>query len=205
MPKTMPAGYEKIDGKSYPTQASQEAAYSDVQVIGTPGKPGSYLAGKPRPGILVPDLAWPVERVFVTQGFGDNPQTYAQFGLKGHDGLDLRTRFIDSPLGHVYVTAAHGGTCEVRFDGDRGYGTHIRLHAPNGAETIYGHLSKAYVSQGQFVSQGERIALTGWTGFVQPRNVLGSHLHFELRPGNMDPNNGYAGAVDPRPYMPKTK
>ena len=204
--QSMPPGYVKIDGKRYPTKELQQFAYSDVIVIGTPGKPGAFLAGKPIQWPLVPQLVWPLDKVFITQGFGQNPQIYAQFGLKGHDGIDLRTRFFDSPLGHMYVKAAHAGTVEIRFDGKKGYGTHIRLKdSETGAITIYGHLSQVYLKQGQTVAQGQRIGLTGATGFIRPNNILGSHLHFELRPGNANPSNGYAGAIDPIPYLPKLK
>ncbi len=143
-------------------------------------------------------LKYPIDKVFITQGFGENPQVYAQFGLKGHDGIDLRTRFIDSPLGRRYVTAAAIGVVEdVRFD-VKGYGIHIRLRHPDGSLTIYGHLTKPYVSRGQKVSQGDRIGLTGNSGFS-----TGPHLHFEYRPAGWEKNttNGFGGAVDPIPFL----
>lgn len=35
-------------------------------------------------------LIWPVAgSAPITQGFGGNPQTYARFGLAGHNGLDF--------------------------------------------------------------------------------------------------------------------
>ena len=145
-------------------------------------------------------LSWPLDKVHITQVFGDNPQIYAKFGLKGHDGIDLRTRFIDSPLGRRYVTAAQDGTCEVRLDGASGYGNHIRIHGTDGSLTIYGHLTKSYVYSGQVVKRGDRIGLTGNTGFSS-----GPHLHFEYRPSNCDTQNGYAGAIDPLPLLPPIK
>lgn len=143
-------------------------------------------------------LKKPLDKWFVTQLFGANPKIYAQFGLKGHDGIDLRTRFIDSPLGRRYVTAAHDGVVEIVRADAAGYGTHIRLRGPDGCMTIYGHLTKSYVSKGQSVKVGERIALTGNTGFSS-----GPHLHFEYRPAGWEKksNNGYAGAVDPMPFL----
>lgn len=141
-------------------------------------------------------LYWPIDKVFVTQKFGENPQVYARFGMKGHDGIDLRTRFINSPLGRRYITAALEGWCEVRLDGASGYGNHVRIHHPDGSLTIYGHLTKAYVWNKQVVKAGDRIGLSGNSGFSS-----GPHLHFEYRPPNADPNNGFAGAVDPLPFM----
>jgi len=143
-------------------------------------------------------LLKPLDKWYVTQPFGANPQIYAKYGLRGHDGIDLRTRFIDSPLAHRYVTAAHAGTVEVVRADAGGYGTHIRLRGEDGCMTIYGHLSKSYVSKGAKVVAGQRIGLTGNTGAS-----TGPHLHFEYRPAGWEKNikNGYAGAVDPMPFL----
>ena len=143
-------------------------------------------------------LKKPLDKWYITQGFGQNPQIYARFGLKGHDGLDLRTRWIDSPLGRRYVTAAADGVVEVvRWD-VTGYGVHIRLRHPDGSMTIYGHLTKPYVSVGDHVHAGVRIGLTGNTGFS-----TAPHLHFEYRDAGWEKKlkNGYAGATDPIPFF----
>ena len=143
-------------------------------------------------------LLHPLDKVVITQGFGLNPQIYKQFGLKGHDGLDYRTRFVDSPLGRRYVTAAADGVVEIVRADAAGYGTHIRLRHQDGSMTIYGHLTKSYVSKGDKVVAGQRIALSGNTGFS-----TAPHLHFEYRPAGWEKNtnNGYAGAVDPLPFI----
>ena len=142
-------------------------------------------------------LLKPIDRWVVTQEFGANPKVYKQFGLKGHNGIDLRTRFVDSPLGRRYVVAAHDGVVEtVRVD-IKGYGTHIRLRGKDGCLTIYGHLTKPYVQIGDKVKGGDRIGLTGNTGFS-----TAPHLHFEYRPAGWEKSkNGYAGAVDPLPFI----
>ena len=143
-------------------------------------------------------LLYPIDRVHITQRFGENPLTYGKFGLKGHDGIDFRTRFIDSPLGRRYVTASANGLVEIVRADAGGYGTHIRLRHPDGGMTIYGHLTKSYVSKNDVVVAGDRIGLTGNTGFSS-----GPHLHFELRLAGWEnnKNNGYAGACDPMPYF----
>lgn len=141
-------------------------------------------------------LLKPLDKWEITQGFGMNPQIYARFNMKGHDGIDLRVKFLDSPLGRRYVTAAAEGWCEVRLDGASGYGNHVRIHHPDGSLTIYGHLTKPTVFHKQVVKAGERIGLSGNTGFS-----TGAHLHFEYRPANCDVNNGYFGAVDPLPFI----
>lgn len=143
-------------------------------------------------------LIHPIDKVFITQAFGMNPKIYVQFKLKGHNGIDYRTRFVDSPLGRRYVVAAADGVVEVTRADAGGYGTHIRIRHSDGSMTIYGHLTKTYVSQKQKVKQGERIALTGNTGFS-----TAPHLHFEYRPAGWEKNtkNGFAGAVDPLAFI----
>ena len=140
----------------------------------------------------MPILKYPLDKVFITQKFGENPDTYKKFGLKGHDGVDFRTRFVDSPLGRRYVTACADGTIEeIRYD-IKGYGIHIRQRLWDGSLLIYGHLTKPYVALKAKVKAGDRIALSGNTGFSSA-----PHLHLEWRPKDLKPKNGFAGAEDP--------
>ena len=146
--------------------------------------------------VKVAPLIWPLDKVTITQHFGENPDVYKKFGLKGHDGIDLKTRYIDSPLAHRPVRAAHDGVVQqVRHDKD-GYGTHIRLFQEGLGLTIYGHLSSVIVNPGQAIKQGQIIGVTGNTGFSS-----GPHLHFEFRPDPLKSGNGYAGAADPVAYL----
>lgn len=142
-------------------------------------------------------LRWPLDKRDITQKFGENPQIYQPMGLSAHNGVDFRTRFVDSPLAHREVYAARDGKVEmVRDDKKKGYGLHIRIRHTDGSLTIYGHLYVAQVSKDQPIAEGQVIGLTGNSGFS-----TGPHLHFEYRPGNADTKNGYAGAVDPLPLL----
>lgn len=143
-------------------------------------------------------LLYPIDKVFITQKFGERPDVYKQFGLKGHNGIDFRTRFVDSPLGRRYITAAADGIVEVTRADSGGYGTHVRIRHADGSMTIYGHFTKSYVSQKQLVKAGQRIGLSGNTGFSSA-----PHLHWEYRSAGWEKNkgDGYAGAVDPLPFL----
>ena len=56
-----------------------------------------------------------------------------------------------------------------------GLGNAVRIRHPNGYETIYGHLSRIFVRQGDHVSQGERIGAVGQTGLA-----TGPHLDYRM-------------------------
>lgn len=131
----------------------------------------------------------PVDKVHITQHFGENAAVYAQFNLKGHNGIDYRTRFVDSPLGRRYVVAPASGIIEeVGNQGNRGYGIFCRIMHEDKSQSTLGHFTKLYVKKGQVVKKGDRIALSGSTGFSS-----GPHIHWGWRPSNWDANNGFAG------------
>ena len=68
----------------------------------------------------------------------------------------------------------------VAFSGyDKGYGQKIIINHGYGYKTVYAHLSKPLVSQGQKVKRSEIIALSGNTGVS-----TGPHLHYEVRKDN---------------------
>lgn len=86
-----------------------------------------------------------------------------------HAGLD-----IAAPAG-TPIKAAASGT--VSYSGwMSGYGYLIIIDHDNGVQTYYGHCSKLYVSEGETVEAGDKIAAVGSTG-----NSTGNHLHFEIR------------------------
>lgn len=60
-----------------------------------------------------------------------------------------------------------------------GYGFMVVIQHNNGTQTLYAHMSKVEVTQGQTVTQGDVIGLVGSTG-----RSTGPHLHVEIRTGN---------------------
>jgi len=92
-----------------------------------------------------------------------------QYFRYGHTGLDIDGDF-SSP---IYASAA-GVVSKVAYL-NYGYGYHIIITHADGSQTLYGHASKIFVTQGQRVNQGQTIAMVGTTG-----RSTGTHLHFEI-------------------------
>jgi len=79
------------------------------------------------------------------------------------------------------VYAAAEGIVEEESSGNywnEGYGNYVVVRHANGTETKYAHTLKNLVSVGDYVLQGEEIALIGNTGNVS--GPTGCHLHFEV-------------------------
>lgn len=93
-------------------------------------------------------------------------------GLHGYNAVDLAT-----PVGTPVMASASGEVIISRSSGwNGGYGRYIVISHYNGTQTLYGHLSDNFVSEGERVVQGQVIGLTGNTG-----NSTGPHIHFEVR------------------------
>lgn len=107
-------------------------------------------------------------------------------GYYGHTGVDNACS-TGTP---VYAAASGRVMLAVNVaQNPGGYGTHLVIdhgvYKGNGYQTLYGHCSKLLVSAGEWVTQGQQIALSGSTG-----NSTGPHLHFEIRV-NGTPINPY--------------
>ena len=120
-------------------------------------------------------LHWPLAQHIITAGWIYNDGSL-------HRALDFRAA-VGTP-----VYAAEGGTVETayRWNGKRtqgdinSYGNMVKLrhttYKYGTLETLYAHLSKLCVTQGQQVQEGQLIGYSGDTG-----NCYGAHLHFEVR------------------------
>lgn len=99
-----------------------------------------------------------------------SPYGYRPRFRRMHKGIDLKLQTGDT------VYAAFSGRVRLTNYERRGYGYYIILRHENELETVYGHLSKFLVEDGQDVKVGQPIALGGNTG-----RSFGAHLHFETR------------------------
>lgn len=85
-----------------------------------------------------------------------------------HKGVDWAT-----PVGTAVMASCTGTV--TRAGWGSGYGYVVYINHEDGRQTRYGHLSKVLVKQGQTVTQGQKIALSGNTGVS-----TGPHIHFEI-------------------------
>jgi murein DD-endopeptidase MepM/ murein hydrolase activator NlpD len=113
----------------------------------------------------------------ITQAFGMTD--YAKTGAYGkdngkarpHNGIDFGI-----PTG-TPVYAVFDGIVRTKDDGKSGYGLHIKIRSETKAlESVYGHLYKLGVKDGQKVNIGDVIGYSGSTGMS-----TGPHLHWGVR------------------------
>ncbi len=88
---------------------------------------------------------------------------------KFHYGIDLKVHRGDT------VRTAFDGTVRITRR-DRGYGYFVVVRHDNGLETLYGHLNKILVKNGQKLKSGQAVGMGGNTG-----RSTGYHLHLEFR------------------------
>ncbi len=146
--------------------ARREAVLDAAQADGAP------LAGLYGDAVYVQ----PAEGRF-TSGFG------ARWG-RSHNGID-----VAAPIG-TPIYALTAGVVE-EAGAASGFGQWVVLRHEDGTKTVYGHVNRFFVREGQEVDAGERIAEVGNRGFS-----TGPHLHFEVYDEDDAP-------LDPRPYLQK--
>ncbi len=116
---------------------------------------------------------WPVLGR-VTAGYFDS--SYEQRFKVPHRGMD-----IAAPHGSPVFSVADGVVHTVRDGGQYGY-TYVLIGHRGGYSSLYGHLSKVYVSPGSIVTQGQVIGLSGGTPGTYGAGLMttGPHLHLEM-------------------------
>lgn len=85
-----------------------------------------------------------------------------------HQGIDICTNGTGSPI----FAVGDGDVYKINRVSSKAEGVSIRIDHGDGHSTIYMHLSKVLVKEGQRVKKGDKIALMGCTG-----RCYGPHLH----------------------------
>ena len=115
---------------------------------------------------------WPVKydtTINITSGFGlrINP-IYGVISF--HKGIDIVGQW------KTEVLATANGTVVSVWTDHRVYGKIIEIAHSAGFETLYAHLSKIQVWEGDSVERGQVIGIIGSTG-----QSMGRHLHYEVK------------------------
>lgn len=151
---------------AYPERPSQVATIAALQ------DEGFNWVAWPQPAPEFAFTHWPTGYKVVNQRFRANPGYYGQFGLPGHEGVDIK-----APMSGRIFAVAKGTVVDIHSNpGDHNYGIHVRINHADGWQTIYAHLFSTSVIVGQSVGGGQVIGLADSTG-----NSTGSHLHITLK------------------------
>jgi len=125
------------------------------------------------------ELFNPLDFLYVTSKFGE----YRNYGR--HSGVDFLANCNDP------VYAIQSG--RITFAGYKGgYGLMVEIKHNENFKSVYAHLSKLLVKDGELVRKGQVIGRAGDTGYA-----TGCHLHFEIIINNR--------RVDPMKLLKKLK
>ena len=95
-------------------------------------------------------------------------------GLHGNNAID-----VANACGTGIYAAARGTITTAKISGwNGGAGLYIKIAHSNGTATLYAHLDKVLVKQGEKVNKGQKIGTMGHTGNTRPKGPAGCHLHF---------------------------
>ena len=109
----------------------------------------------------------PAEGEYSSESFGMRLHPILKI-WKMHNGIDI--------IANVGTPVKATGKGKVVFVGNKpGYGLAIEIDHGFGYRTVYGHLSRSKVKEGQLVKRGDIIGKTGNTGLS-----TGPHLHYEV-------------------------
>jgi len=120
-----------------------------------------------KPQNIFSGFLWPTGSRKITSSYGWRVSPFNSEYNEFHKGMDISAKY-------EWVRSTKYG--KVTFAGWMGgYGYTVIIAHPDGWKSLYGHLSRIIVQEGQYVKQGQNIAKSGNTG-----RSTGPHLHFEL-------------------------
>ena len=129
-------------------------------------------------------LGYPM-RGRLTSGFGRRSDPFNNRPAF-HAGIDIKGKIGQK------IQATADGVVKVSSYAKNGFGNYVILRHGNGYETVFAHMSKRLVKQGEKIQRGQVVGLMGNTG-----RSTGPHLHYEVR---------YKGKpINPQKYLSVAK
>lgn len=147
--------YEEYIKEQDETIAALEKALKEMQNSNLKYDGGMFLWPAPSYTRITSEYGWRIHPTLKVNKF--------------HNGVDM-----GAPGGSPILAAYDGEVAQAGYSSTMG--NYIYLNHGSGLVTIYMHASKLYVSKGQKVSKGDKIAAVGTTG-----RSTGNHLHFGVR------------------------
>ncbi len=178
-------------------QAAKEAAAAEARRVSliaaaapapAPAAPGA--AAEPPPaasrGASAPQAARALAAPTATAALA-NGRVSSCYGSRWgtlHAGVD-----IAAPIG-TPIHVPEGGVV-LQAGPASGFGLAVAIQHSDKTITLYGHVNQFFVTPGQVVTAGQRIAEVGNRG-----QSTGPHLHFEVHTGGL-----YANRINPTPWL----
>ncbi|MCY7411211.1 MAG: M23 family metallopeptidase [Chitinophagales bacterium] len=127
---------------------------------------------------------------YIASGFGMRIDPIYKIP-KMHEGLDF-----SAPTGTPVHATGNGVVSNVEY-GYTGYGNHVTLTHMVGYKTMYAHLSRIIVKNGQKINRGDLIGYVGSSG-----KSTAPHLHYEVWKNGrkIDPINFFFNDLTPAQY-----
>ena len=116
-----------------------------------------------------------------SSGYGYRYNPFGGYSGEFHPGIDIKGQIGDS------ILATADGIVQ-RSDWYGGYGNAVIIDHGNGISTLFGHMSRVVVHDGQKIKTGDLIGFLGTTG-----RSTGPHVHYEIRRNGTD--------IDPNPFL----
>ncbi len=133
-------------------------------------------------------ISLPLDFLKVTSEYGYRLDPVTRCENRFHAGVDLRAR-------HAHVYAMFPGVIEKVEYRTSGYGNNIIINHGN-LLVRYAHLSLITVREGQIVTAGSIVGISGRSG-----RATAEHLHLEISRWKQDGQEGCWQRVDPEPFL----
>ena len=164
-------------------KAEQAAAAADIVSLERTIREKMSSAQKKKLAFNDNGMIWPVPQNVITATFHDPDYPFKY--IFEHPAIDIRAK-----QGTTIKAAASGYVARAK-DAGKGYSYIMIIHG-DGLATVYGHVSKIFVQEDEYVVQGQAIGLSGGMPGTPGagRLTTGAHLHFEVRKDGIPTNPG---------------